>query len=98
MGRKSVAARLRALGKLRESRAALYGDDYKHFGKIVKALFPGGVRLKTAEEINRFGLLLRIVSKTSRYARSFERGGHEDSLDDISVYAQLLAEYDDEVR
>jgi hypothetical protein len=34
------------------------------------------------------------MSKATRYAQNFERGGHEDSLIDNSVYTQMLREVD----
>lgn len=93
---KSVPQALADLGKLFEERNALYKDNYKNFGKTLMGLFPNGITLKTAEEFNRFALFLQIVHKQSRYAQNVTSGGHADSLDDISVYAQMLREYDDE--
>jgi hypothetical protein len=36
-----------------------------------------------------------MASKLARYANNFFTGGHADSLEDISVYAQMLREVDD---
>lgn len=91
---KSVPQALGDLGALFEERNALYKDNYKNFGKTLLGLFPNGVTLKSAEEFNRFALFLQIMHKQSRYAQSILSGGHSDSLDDISVYSQMLREYD----
>lgn len=91
---KKVPQALADLGKLFEERNALYKDNYKNFGKTLVGLFPNGLTLRTAEQFNRFALFLQIVHKQSRYAQSILSGGHPDSLDDTSVYAQMLQEYD----
>lgn len=91
---KSVPQALSDLGTLFEERNALYKDNYKHFGKTLVGLFPNGITLKSEEEFNRFAIFLQITHKQSRYAQSILNGGHPDSLDDISVYAQMLQEYD----
>jgi len=92
-----VPERLAALGQLFEERNKLYGDNYKNFGKVMIGLFPKGVNLATEEEFNRFCLFVQIVHKVSRYAQAM-RDGHADSLDDLSVYAQMLQEYDYDSR
>lgn len=94
----SVPDRLQALGDLYRERNKLYGSNYKHFGHILVGMYPEGVTLKTAEEFNRFALLLQLMHKLTRYARSVNNGGHLDSLDDLAVYAQMMAEYDDDIR
>jgi hypothetical protein len=43
-------------------------------------------------------LQVHRVTKETRYACNFDRGGHQDSLEDISVYAQMAAETDDQRR
>jgi hypothetical protein len=57
-------------------------------------MFPRGLHLRTAEEFGRFNLLLHRMTKEVRYARCLFDGGHVDSLDDISVYAQLAQNFD----
>lgn len=91
---KKVPEALAALGKLFEERNALYKDNYKNFGRTLMGLFPNGITLTTEEQFNRFALFLQLVHKNSRYAHSIATGGHADSLDDISVYSQMLQEYD----
>ena len=92
----SVPEKLRALAKIHDERGGLYGDNYKYGGMILLGLFPEGLHLETEEEFNRFHLLVYMAGKLSRYARMLKRGGHRDSLDDLAVYSQLLAEYDEE--
>lgn len=94
---KSVPDALRDLGNLYAERNKLYGSNYKFFGNILHGIFPDGITLNGPEEFNRFALFLQLVHKISRYARSMPKNGHEDSLDDTSVYAQLLQEYDREL-
>jgi hypothetical protein len=88
----TVPERLKKLGQLFADRNALYGDNYKNFGKVMIALFPEGIELKTESEFNRFCIFVQIVSKASRYSSMFKHGGHPDSLDDTAVYSQMLAE------
>lgn len=79
-----------------EERNKLYGDNYKRFGQVMMHLFPSGVSLRTIEDHNRFGVFVQMVSKLTRYAEQFAKGGHSDSLDDLSVYSMMLRELDDE--
>lgn len=94
----SVPQALAALGELYRERNALYKDNYKNFGKTLVGLFPRGLTLNTVEEFNRFAIFLQLMHKMSRYANATQSGGHDDSLDDISVYAQMLREYDGLMR
>lgn len=91
---KTVPDMLGALGKLYRQRNKLYKDNYKNFGLTLVGLFPRGITLRTAEEFNRFALFLQLQHKQSRYANSILTGGHADSLDDITVYAQMTQEFD----
>lgn len=88
--------RLKKLADLYEDRNKLYGNNYKKFGDMMTALFPGGLNINEKEDWNRIAIFVLICSKVSRYGERFYRGGHEDSLDDISVYAQMLQELDHE--
>ena len=90
----SPAAMLRDLARLYEQRNQLYSDNYKRFGHIMLMLFPNGLSLDTADDFNRFGVFVQIVSKLTRYAGNFEAGGHKDSLDDTAVYAMMQQELD----
>jgi len=86
--------RLQALAELFRERNDSYGDVYHRFGDLFAAMFPHGVHLRTPADMGRFALLAHIVTKLQRYAHQFSRGGHVDSLDDLSVYAQMLQELD----
>jgi hypothetical protein len=92
-----VGNQLAAKAELYDQRNSLYGDNYKRFGPALKALM-GDVELKTPDDFNRFGILVQAFAKFSRYAVNFHKGGHDDSLDDLSVYAMMLKELDNDVR
>lgn len=93
---KTVPDRLKSLGKIHQQRGAVYGDDYKQAGRMYAAIFPRGLTLTTPEEFRRMGMFVHMAAKVARYGQNITRGGHADSLDDISVYAQMLRETDDE--
>lgn len=90
----TVPEMLREAAATYEARNALYGDNYKTFGRIMTALLPDGVSLASAADHSRFALFVQVVAKLSRYAANYDRGGHDDSLLDLSVYAQMLRELD----
>jgi hypothetical protein len=87
-----AAERLKRLAKLRDERKALYGDNYIRAG-FAMAFMLGKITLRTPKDYARFGLLAQEFSKLSRYCIQW-REGHEDSNDDLSVYAQILNEVD----
>lgn len=91
---KKVPEMLRDAASIYEERNKLYGDNYKRFGSIMRELFPQGLELKTEDEFNRYCVFIQVVSKITRYAENFIRGGHADSLDDMAVYAMMLQELD----
>jgi hypothetical protein len=95
---KRVSEMLQAASDLYEERNALYGDNYKRFGTIMVELFPEGVVITEAEDFNRFGVFVQMVSKITRYAEQFSKGGHVDSLIDTAVYATMLRELDELLR
>lgn len=92
----AVSEQLRNCANIYEERNKVYGDNYKHFGKIMVGLFPNGLTLETEDDFNRIGVFVQAVSKITRYAKKFSSGGHADSLDDLSVYSQMLRELDAE--
>ena len=98
----TVDAALKKLADLYLDRNQTYGDSYKKFGKLMLALqgfVPGGsFPTDTEDDWNRLGILLMVASKLSRYCSSYLDDGHPDSLDDTSVYAQMLSEIDREIR
>jgi hypothetical protein len=74
-------------------RNATYGDSFLQFGHVMDALYPGGVRIEGAHQWNRFGIIVQIVSKLTRYASKPDKG-HIDSIHDIMVYAAMLETLD----
>lgn len=76
-----------------EERNLVYADAYLKVGEILRELFPQGVSLVTAEDHNRYHLLVLIIVKLTRYAPNWSTG-HEDSLKDIMVYAAMLQDLD----
>lgn len=93
----TVPDMLRDAAKIYDERNKMYGDNYKRFGPALNGLMNGAV-LKTPDDFNRFGLLVQIFSKVSRYCNMFDKGGHDDSLDDIAVYVMMLKEIDSAAR
>src|SRR5687768_14310804 len=90
-----VVRELKAKADLFLERNRLYGDNYKRFGAVF-SLVMQGQNLDTANhnDMSRLGILVQIVGKITRYGENFNRGGHDDSLDDIAVYAIMLKELD----
>lgn len=82
------------LSELYRQRNEEYGDNYKNFGAIIEVMFPNGIHLSCASDFNRIAVLFHILDKITRYIANFDNGGHQDSLDDVSVYAQMLKELD----
>lgn len=94
-----VTKALEEAAELFEDRTKDYGEAYKAFGKVMVEMIPVSKRplvLKDERDFNRMGIFVHIINKVMRYAYNFENGGHEDSLTDLSVYAQMLAQIDKE--
>ena len=72
-----------------------YGNSYKTFGDFVFELFPYGLTLRTPQDFARWGVFNMILSKIHRYSYNIKYG-HSDSLKDLSVYAAMLLELDEE--
>ena len=83
---------LQAAARTYLKRNAVYGNNYKEFGRVMQGLFPRGLTLTTEEEWNRFGVFVMVMVKVTRYAQNFKRGGHADSAHDLAVYAAMLEE------
>lgn len=92
-----VVDSLRALIEIRKERNLLYNDLHTRKGDVLVALFGHIPTPESIEDLNRLGLLNVIVNKLLRYCQNFDRGGHEDSLDDCCVYSQMLKELDKEL-
>lgn len=93
---KSVPELLRACATTYEERNKLYGDNYKKFGRVMEAMFPNGLTLNTTQDFNRYGIFVQCASKLMRYAENLNKGGHQDSAHDLSVYAAMLEELTDD--
>lgn len=77
----------------------LFADDlYKTHGDVMLELFPEGVVLTTAEEINRYTLVSAIAGNLSRYAKAFLEGGDEHALREIKTFVAMLQDLDLEVQ
>lgn len=76
-----------------KDRGKTYGDSPRKFGEIMQALYPGGLTIEGADQWERFGLLLQIVSKLSRYTTDPSKG-HIDSIHDLGVYSLMLESVD----
>jgi hypothetical protein len=96
MTTKSVPELLRACATTYEERNKLYGDNYKKFGRVMEAMFPNGLTLRSIQDFNRYGIFVQCVSKIMRYGENLEKGGHQDSAHDLSVYAAMLEELTDD--
>ncbi len=94
----SVPERLRDAATLFEERNAQYGANYTNFGKVMEALFPNGISVTGPVEMRRLSLVVHMMTKLTRYCNNFWRGGHTDSLEDLSVYAQMTSETDAQAR
>lgn len=92
--RHAISNMERALSTYR-TRNRVYGNNYKRFGAIMHALYPDGIQLDTPHQHNRFGIILQMISKLSRYVTD-PLAGHIDSIHDMGVYCFMLEELDSE--
>jgi hypothetical protein len=90
-GVKTVPFMLREAAAVYEERNKLYGDNYKHFGKAMMAIFPNGLTVSTEKEWNKLGVLIQMASKLTRLGQTFPNI-HDDSCLDESVYSMMLRE------
>ena len=93
-----VPAALKELANIYGERNAAYGDSYHTFGKVLAELYPDGITLHGIDDFNRFVCYFQALGKLVRYAPNFHKGGHIDSLDDCSVYCQMLQQLDFEMN
>jgi hypothetical protein len=79
-------------------RSAIYGDNYKRFGRAFLSIFPDGriPEIVDSRDMDRLQLLMQMLNKMTRYAENLTKGGHADSARDICVYAAMLEEMTDE--
>lgn len=71
----------------------VYGHSYTTHGRVMAALFPRGMALRTPNDFLRFSILNLIVIKIGRYCTHWEKP-HQDSVHDIMVYSAVLEEVD----
>jgi hypothetical protein len=85
---KTAAEILEEMANTYRERNAVYGDNYKRVGDVMKALFPNGVAINTAAQFNVWHLFELIVVKMTRFANSGL--SHQDSIHDLGVYAAMV--------
>lgn len=94
-GEPFVVKELRSKADLYKQRNEIYGDNYHRFGPIFSLLMDNqSLNVRSTHDMTRLGVLVQIVSKITRYCETFNVGGHDDSLDDLAVYAMMLKELD----
>ena len=89
-----VATKLHALANLFNERNGVYGDAPGDTARIMEVLLPVLPENPSVHDRKRLYLLEMVVCKLARYGNNFMSGGHEDSLDDLAVYATMLNEED----
>jgi hypothetical protein len=95
---KSVASKFEQMAETFRERGAMYGRNYVKLGQAMHALFPEGLTINTPEDWTRLHLFMLGMTKQSRYANNFTKGGHPDSIHDSAVYNTILEAYDEECR
>ena len=76
-----------------KERREVYGDSYITHAKVMEAMFPNGVNLKTEVDMARWSIINLILVKSVRYAKDFQKP-HQDSIHDSVVYCFVLEELD----
>ena len=74
-----------------------YGDNYLTMGDVLFNVFPQKLEVRTSGEMQRLFTIVMLTMKLTRYAQNINKGGHQDSLDDMAVYA-LMAAYTDDLE
>ena len=69
-------------------RNAVYGDNWKMVGKLMEAMFPGGVQLNAAADYEVWHLFELKIVKLSRFVIS--NLTHADSIHDDAVYSAMI--------
>ena len=75
---------------------AVYGDNWRLVGRVMRGLFPNGLEIQSAEDWERLHILLLLVVKMTRYTVNF-KNGHIDSIRDATVYGAMLEMIDEEI-
>lgn len=92
--RAGAAAILEAAAQTFRDHHVVYGDNYKLVGSVMAALFPAGLSFKTPHDWNRAHIFMLMVVKLTRYSNNWDKGGHQDSVRDLAVYAAMLESID----
>ena len=92
----SPAEILSAAAETFREKSKEYGGNYLKIGSVLQALFPDGLKMAHQDDHNRYHLFLMMLVKLTRYAENFNKGGHQDSLRDLAVYAAMLEAMDHE--
>lgn len=88
---------LDAAAETYRDRNKVYGDNFMRVGGALAALFPDGITLRTADDFNRFHIFVLGVVKQSRYCVNWDKGGHQDSVHDQTVYGAMLEAIDADI-
>jgi hypothetical protein len=84
---RTAANILEQAGATFRERNAAYKDNADNVGKVMAALFPDGVQIKTAADHKMYHLFELIIVKLTRFANSGLT--HDDSIHDAIVYAAM---------
>lgn len=74
-----------------QERNRQYGENYLTLGKVMVALFPDGITLKTEEDFIRFHFMDWMMGKMTRFVCTGMT--HVDSIHDASVYGAMLTAF-----
>lgn len=95
---KEVPQRLIDAAILFQERNEQYGNNFVKIGEVLHAMYPFGITISSSIQWYRIFTIIMLVMKTTRYAENVRGVGHMDSLDDMTVYAQMAAYMDDRER
>lgn len=100
VNRPDAADILEKAGSTFRTRNAVYADNYKKVGAVMKALFPQGVLIETEQDHNFYHLFELMIVKLTRFVNSGLT--HSDSIHDMAVYAAmcevLVADHSIQIR
>ena len=77
-----------AMASTFKERNAVYGNNAEVVGRVMAALFPNGVKLKTPKDFELWHLLELVIVKLTRFTQS--ELTHEDSIHDLAIYAAMV--------
>jgi hypothetical protein len=78
-----------------KQRNVIYKDNFLNVGAILSEVFPDGLTLNDKDSFTRFQMIQMIVGKLTRYVANWDKGGHQDSIHDLTVYAAILESIDE---